>query len=928
MLDQIELNKCASVYNQLMGGNISNFTFYFSGPIDMEKLRPLVERYLASIPAADNQLKPANLKMYPPEGKINKVVYAGSEPKSSVVLEFSGTYDFSAKNNKTMDALKEIIQISLLQRLREQENGAYSPYTIVSYRKVPEQRFGLSIRFYCAPENVDKLVAAALDEVNKIKLHGPDTESLEKFKAEDRRNRELKLKEDFAWVEYFKKQALNHEDFNTINNYDEILGQDISDKFKELWYVVGNTPMLELCYEYNGNSGLYTLYQAYKSCKIKPGDTIIVVSGGDTGISFSAIGKALGHPVKIIIPEGSNEERIFTAVKMGAEVIVVSGEQRSLSSRIKLSEEMALKGDVFLPRQFEKKYDVEAHERTTGKEIWRQLASNGIIADAFVTGVGTGGTIMGTSNYLKMLNPKTKIHPLELADSRNLTNSLTIGNSHIMGAADGFMPTLVKLNELDEIIQVNNADAITMAHMLAEQMELAIGISSGANVVAAIKLKEKMGPTATIYFLEYTSFSEKAERQNSSIVYDLKLLQISGVAGINAFFPDQLITLGPNLTIIYGANGSGKSGYIRLLINAAEFIFESAGAKSVFYYPTDCGHAEFEQFSVFDEKAVHAHLNNKNQFDFRPAGLSFFADLNEAYKKLEEFVQADIDKHTNNTNLVLSKTKLENLRVLLPFTAEDKAARTKLEGEKAVLTALKKDKEIQDLELQQNLLASLKSKLIKASDKIKDCVEKEGLAAGNNIDEFKNTPLNSVGGTEWRTFIVAADVFARLQDTGGGSYPQTDDNCLLCQQPLTQEAVSLVSAYWAFIKSNAEQDSNDTLSKLELNILPDTGILHKWLSENKPTELALIKTQISAQLKLRNAIVANISAKKAVSYEAFQIDTNTIDSIRDDIGERVKKLKEADVAEAIENLQKQITIFNHREKLEDQLQHLHNEFYR
>jgi zinc protease len=225
MLDQIELNKCASVYNQLMGGNISNFTFYFSGPIDMEKLRPLVERYLASIPAADNQLKPANLKMYPPEGKINKVVYAGSEPKSSVVLEFSGTYDFSAKNNKTMDALKEIIQISLLQRLREQENGAYSPYTIVSYRKVPEQRFGLSIRFYCAPENVDKLVAAALDEVNKIKLHGPDTESLEKFKAEDRRNRELKLKEDFAWVEYFKKQALNHEDFNTINNYDEILGQ-------------------------------------------------------------------------------------------------------------------------------------------------------------------------------------------------------------------------------------------------------------------------------------------------------------------------------------------------------------------------------------------------------------------------------------------------------------------------------------------------------------------------------------------------------------------------------------------------------------------------------------------------------------------------------------------------------------------------------
>ncbi|MDB5140523.1 MAG: hypothetical protein JWR12_2439 [Mucilaginibacter sp.] len=508
-------------------------------------------------------------------------------------------------------------------------------------------------------------------------------------------------------------------------------------------------------------------------------------------------------------------------------------------------------------------------------------------------------------------------------------------------------------------------------------------------LLSGVALSEEDYQSAYQYFLEDARLSEKTERQNISIVCkaesgyykdDLKLLQISGGAGINALVTDQVITLGPNLTIIYGANGSGKSGYIRLLNNvfitkgdktilpnihdigpaidkAAEFIFESAGTKSVFYYPADCGHAEFKQFSVFDEKAVHAHLNNKNQFDFRPAGLSFFADLNEAYKKLEEFVQADIDKHTNSTNLVVlfdgesnikniiselsAKTKIGNLRTLLPFTAEDKAARTKLEGEKAVLTALKKDKEIQDLEQQQNLLANLKptvnnlnryftaDQLIKASDKIKDCVEKEDLAAGNNIDQFKNTTLNRVGGTEWRTFIAAADVFARLQDTGGGSYPQADDNCLLCQQPLTEEAVSLVSAYWAFIKSKAEQDSKDaqtalttskdTLSKLDLNILPDTGILHKWLSENKPTELALIKTQISAQLKLRDAIVVDISAKKAVSYEAVQIDTNTLDTITGDIGERIKKLKEADVAEAIEKLQKQITIFNHREKLEDHL---------
>jgi len=508
-------------------------------------------------------------------------------------------------------------------------------------------------------------------------------------------------------------------------------------------------------------------------------------------------------------------------------------------------------------------------------------------------------------------------------------------------------------------------------------------------LLSGVTLSEENHQSAYQYFLEDAGLSEKTERPAISIVCridsgyykdDLKLQQISGITGINALVPDQILTLGPNLTIIYGANGSGKSGYIRLLNNvfvtkgdktvlpnihdtgpviakAAEFTFESMGTKSVFHYPADCDHAEFKQFSVFDEKAVHAHLNNKNQFDFRPAGLSFFADLNEAYKKLEELAQADIDKHTNNANLaslfdgesniknliseISAKTKIEDLQALLPFTPENKAERTKLEGEKAALTALKKDKEIEDLEQLHVLLASLRlamtnlnryfnvEQLTKASDKIKNCAAKELLAAGNNIDQFKTVALDQVGGSEWRAFIAAADLFARLQDKEAVNYPRTGDNCLLCQQPLTMEAAMLVNAYWEFIKSKAEQDSKDAiealttskdaLSKLDLGIIPDTGILHKWLSENKPTELALIKTQLDAQRKLRDAIVGDITDKKVGIYESAQIDTVTVDAITVDIEERIKKLKEADVVVAIGKLQQQITVLNHQEKLGDHM---------
>jgi cysteine synthase A len=296
---------------------------------------------------------------------------------------------------------------------------------------------------------------------------------------------------------------------------------ELEKKFQNLWHLVGNTPMLKLQYTYNGNAGeiyvkcehynltgsvkdrmaLYILHQAYKNGNINLCDTIIEATSGNTGIAFAAIGKALGHEVKIIMPNWLSKERIDIIRSMGAEVLLISKEQGGFLGSIKLSEELAAQGGVFLPQQFENHHNAEAHEMTTGPEIWKQLANIGLKPDAFVAGVGTGGTVMGTGKYLKAMNPQIKIHPLEPAESPTLTTGYKVGSHRIQGISDEFIPAIVKLDQMDQVVQANDGDAIIMAQKLSRQLGLAVGISSGANVIGAIKLKEQLGKDAVVVTL-------------------------------------------------------------------------------------------------------------------------------------------------------------------------------------------------------------------------------------------------------------------------------------------------------------------------------------------------------------------------------------------------------------------------------------------
>jgi len=288
----------------------------------------------------------------------------------------------------------------------------------------------------------------------------------------------------------------------------------VKEKIKSLWQLVGNTSLVEIVYRYKGGPGqrilakmehsnltgsikdrmaLYILQKAYEQGSIKPGDTIVEATSGNTGISFSALGKALGHKVIIIIPDWMSLERIAIIKSYGAEIRLVSKEEGGFLGSIQKAEIMAYDERVFLPRQFENKFNVEAHKETTGREIGHQLLLMKTKPDAFIAGVGTGGTVMGVGKFLRALYPNVKIHPLEPVESPTLSTGHKVGSHRIQGISDEFIPAIIDLPSLDKVVQVNDGDSILLAQKMGKELGLAVGISSGANVLGAIKVQQEMG---------------------------------------------------------------------------------------------------------------------------------------------------------------------------------------------------------------------------------------------------------------------------------------------------------------------------------------------------------------------------------------------------------------------------------------------------
>lgn len=286
-----------------------------------------------------------------------------------------------------------------------------------------------------------------------------------------------------------------------------------------LGHWTGNTPLLAIDFSFDGEPRVlyakaenlnmtgsikdrmayHILRRGYERGTLKPGATIIEATSGNTGISFAALGRALGHPVTIFMPDWMSQERKDLIRSLGARVRLVSKEEGGFLGSIRLAEEYAASLESsFLPRQFSNEDNAEAHFRTTGPEVWWQLRWQGLRPDAFIAGVGTGGTIMGTGRFLKQKNAAVKLYPLEPSNSPTMSTGHKVGKHRIQGISDEFIPAIIDLTKLDRVVAVDDGDSIIMAQKLAAEIGVAVGISSGANFLGALEVQNELGRDAVV----------------------------------------------------------------------------------------------------------------------------------------------------------------------------------------------------------------------------------------------------------------------------------------------------------------------------------------------------------------------------------------------------------------------------------------------
>lgn len=242
----------------------------------------------------------------------------------------------------------------------------------------------------------------------------------------------------------------------------------------------------------------FMLEEAATRGEVEPGDTIVETTSGNTGIALAWVARALGYRVLVFMPEHMSVERRRMLERLGADVRLTPREI-GFEGAVRLRDEYRGRSGFYVPDQFGNPDNARCHELTTGAELIAQLRERGGgRLDCFVAGVGTGGTLMGVARALRAVMPDLRVVAVEPAESAVMSGGLP-GEHGIMGIGDGFVPDLVDLAAIDEIVTVTTAEAREAAGRIRTRHGYCVGISSGANMVAALRLHQRGLAVATVW---------------------------------------------------------------------------------------------------------------------------------------------------------------------------------------------------------------------------------------------------------------------------------------------------------------------------------------------------------------------------------------------------------------------------------------------
>lgn len=292
-----------------------------------------------------------------------------------------------------------------------------------------------------------------------------------------------------------------------IVKLNKVVGEDSADVYVKLeFYNPGSSVKDRIA--------LAMIEKAEKDGSLKAGNTIVEPTSGNTGIGLAMIGAAKGYRVVIVMPETMSIERRKLMQAYGAELILTPGSE-GITGSINKAKELAEQEGYFMPLQFENPANPEIHEKTTGKEIENAFESKGL--DAFVAGIGTGGTITGAGRELKRVYPDLKIYGVEPAESAILEGGQP-GPHKIQGIGTGFVPKVLDTEIFDQAIAVSSEDAMATAREVGRKEGLLVGISSGAAIHAALKVAKELGKGKKVLAI----VPDNGERYLSTALYQVE----------------------------------------------------------------------------------------------------------------------------------------------------------------------------------------------------------------------------------------------------------------------------------------------------------------------------------------------------------------------------------------------------------------------